>query len=458
MKIEARGIEFVPESERYGSAKRLFTIWFSTNMQVTALVVGTLGIASGLDFVSTAIAILIGNFVGSIFMAAHSAQGPHLGVPQMIQSRAQFGVLGAALPLVVVVLTYLLFSAANAVIMRNAVKTLLPIGDTQSIIVFGAVTLLVSAAGYELIHKMGAVMSLVSLAIFASATVVLLAKFGLPFDPAKSIAFKSPLFWLVVAQAASWTLGFCTFVADYSRYLPKQVSTQSTFWYTYLGSSIGASLVMIFGALLAATVGAVTTDPGTAIAQLFPHYQVAAFVIILLGVIEINALNFYSAYMAITTIFTGFRGMSTVSLTLKFVIIFFVFAVVTAIAAATQHNFDNYFADILNGQIYVLVPWSSINLADYYFLRKGKYSVPDLYDVHGRYGRYNRAAFVAFFFAILAEIPFVSLSFFKGPIAKWLDVDIAFVPALIVPGALYLFFMKSAQGHHPIQTIQTKEA
>ena len=71
-------------------------------MQVTALVVGTLDIVSGLGLFWTIVGLVIGNVIGTIFMAAHSAQGPHLGIPQMIQSLAQFGVFGAALPLIVV--------------------------------------------------------------------------------------------------------------------------------------------------------------------------------------------------------------------------------------------------------------------------------------------------------------------------------------------------------------------
>ena len=264
LRIETRCIEFVPAAERYGTARRLFTIWFSANMQVTALVVGALGVSRGLDFLSTVVAILAGNAIGGIFMAAHSAQGPHLGVPQMIQSRAQFGVFGAALPLVVVVGTYVLFSAANGVMMRETVKALVPTGDAQAITLFGLVTLAVSAVGYELIHKIGAVLSLVSFLTCAAATALILAAHGLPAAPhGGAIAFSSPVFWLVLAQAASWTLGFCTFVADYSRYLPESISTRSTFWYTYAGCGLGASLIMIFGALLASTVGAASNDPAT---------------------------------------------------------------------------------------------------------------------------------------------------------------------------------------------------
>ncbi|MEJ7704262.1 MAG: cytosine permease [Geodermatophilaceae bacterium] len=50
---------------------------------------------------------MIGNIAGGIVMALHSAQGPRMGIPQMISSRAQFGVYGACLPLILVVLMYL---------------------------------------------------------------------------------------------------------------------------------------------------------------------------------------------------------------------------------------------------------------------------------------------------------------------------------------------------------------
>jgi nucleobase:cation symporter-1, NCS1 family len=43
------------------------------------------------------LAIVVGVLTGTLFMAFHSAQGPQLGLPQMIQSRPQFGYIGALL-------------------------------------------------------------------------------------------------------------------------------------------------------------------------------------------------------------------------------------------------------------------------------------------------------------------------------------------------------------------------
>ena len=69
----------------------------------------------GLNFVPAIVGIIIGNVVGGIFMALHSAQGPQLGVAQMIQTRGQFGSYGALLIVVIVVIMYVGFFAANLV-------------------------------------------------------------------------------------------------------------------------------------------------------------------------------------------------------------------------------------------------------------------------------------------------------------------------------------------------------
>ena len=45
-----------------------------------------------------AVADALGIAVGTVFMAFHASQGPWLGLPQMVQSRAQFGYRGVIVP------------------------------------------------------------------------------------------------------------------------------------------------------------------------------------------------------------------------------------------------------------------------------------------------------------------------------------------------------------------------
>lgn len=439
MKLETRSIEFVPHAERYGTPRRLFTIWFSSNFQVTALMVGTLGIAAGLSFAWTLLGLLIGNLVGTIFMAAHSAQGPHLGVPQMIQSRAQFGVYGAAIPLLVMVVAAVLFLAASGVLMRDALKALLPISDDQAIVLVGVLTFVIGFVGYELIHRLGAWMSLLSTLVFGGALVLILLHPGQASANASATgAFSWTAFNLVVAQAASWTLGYGPYVADYSRYLPANVNTRTTFWTTYSGCALGSFAMMALGALLAVAIPtALGLNPATAIATLFGPSAPMALGVIALGVIQYNVLCLYSAYMSSVTIFGAFGGLRYVTPTAKAVVMAVLTLAATLIAIATQYHFDTFFADILIGQLYLLIPWSAINLADYYWVCRGHYDVAELYNAKGRYGRFNRRTLAVYAVSIIGTIPFMKLSFYTGFIASWLDADISWVVGLVLAGALY---------------------
>ena len=64
--------------------------------------------------------------LGTAFMALHANQGPRLGLPQMIQSRAQFGSLGAAIPLLVAVFIYLGFNVFQFIVTAEAIQVFLP--------------------------------------------------------------------------------------------------------------------------------------------------------------------------------------------------------------------------------------------------------------------------------------------------------------------------------------------
>src|SRR6202020_2258942 len=48
----------------------------------------------GLSFAFTSLAGALGILFGTVFVAFHASQGAELGLPQMIQSRAQFGYRG----------------------------------------------------------------------------------------------------------------------------------------------------------------------------------------------------------------------------------------------------------------------------------------------------------------------------------------------------------------------------
>ena len=66
----------------------------------------------------------------------------------------------------------------------------------------------------------------------------------------------------------------------------------------------------------------------------------------------------------------------------------------------------------------MLFPWTTINLVDFFFVRKGRYVVGDIFDPNGRYGRFNYRALIAYGATILVEIPFMSTAFLPESSSK----------------------------------------
>ena len=95
--VEQRHVEVIPENARHGRPRDQFTLWFATNANVFNFVLGGFAILFGLNVFWALIAMFVGAFLGLAFTRCTPIQGPRLGVPQMIQSRGQFGFYGAKL-------------------------------------------------------------------------------------------------------------------------------------------------------------------------------------------------------------------------------------------------------------------------------------------------------------------------------------------------------------------------
>src|ERR1700750_3234688 len=125
--LESSTIRPIPHNARHGTAADLFTVWFGTNFMLLTIVTGGLAATVfALPFGWALLGLAIGNLVGAVFMALHSAQGPTLGVPQMIQTRGQFGSLGSLLVVVIVLVMYVGFLASNLVLSGEALVSIAP--------------------------------------------------------------------------------------------------------------------------------------------------------------------------------------------------------------------------------------------------------------------------------------------------------------------------------------------
>src|SRR6202161_4714708 len=164
--IEVRSIDYVPDGERHGGLASQFTLWLAANLQITAIVTGALAVVFGGDVFWSLVALLLGQLIGGAVMALHAAQGPQLGLPQMISCRVQFGVYGAIIPIVAVCLMYIGFSASGCVLAGQAVGQLLHVDDGFGIVIFSCLIVIVTLFVYRFIHILGRIASVVGMAAF----------------------------------------------------------------------------------------------------------------------------------------------------------------------------------------------------------------------------------------------------------------------------------------------------
>ncbi|MFJ9129482.1 purine-cytosine permease family protein [Streptomyces sp. NPDC102340] len=452
--VEKHSIDVVPDSERHGSAFNQFTLWLGANLHITAVVTGGLAVVFGGDVVWSLIGLVLGNLLGGAVMALHSAQGPKLGLPQMIQSRAQFGVKGAVVPLLLVILMYVGFFASGTVLAGQATARLTHTNDTTGIIVFALVTGVVATVGYRVIHVLGRVASIVCALAFVYLGVRLFDRtdVGALLSDAH---FSMPMFLLAVSLSASWQLAFGPYVADYSRYLPRTTSGKATFWWTLAGSALGSQWSMAFGVLVAASagekfidnqVGYVVSLGGAGLAASFFYFVIA------LGKLTVNVLNTYGGFMSMVTGISGFRGQRVLSQRGRAVYIGIIMVAGTVVALAGKDSFLTSFKDFLLFLLTFFTPWSAINLVDYYLISRERYDLPALFDPNGRYGAWRWDALVVYGIGLLAQLPFLATAFYTGPLVGPLGgADVSWIVGLVVPAVLYWLLARRNAGEWPTE-------
>ncbi|WP_256375716.1 purine-cytosine permease family protein [Aristophania vespae] len=241
----------IPPSQRFGKASDLFSVWFSANMTLLTVFTGALGpVVFKLSFFWSMISLIVGNLVGAVFMALHAAQGPRLGVPQMVQSRGQFGLYGSVPVIVLVIIMYVGFAASNCVVGGDALFHIVPvIGKKNAILLIALLTFIPCVLGYKAIHLCS------KLASWVSAIAVLYAigcgLYALSWPVLSDMHGSMSGIIGAISVAALWQIAYAPYVSDSSRYLPvSALSVRKTFWASYGGTVIGAILPMMLGSLL----------------------------------------------------------------------------------------------------------------------------------------------------------------------------------------------------------------
>ena len=446
--VEVRSIDYVPLNERHGKLSDLGPLWFMSNAQIATLAVGLISITSGGNLIWSLIAIVAGTVIGTFFMAFHSAQGPQLGLPQMIQSRPQFGYVGALLVWLFAYLQYAGFNIFNTVLAAQALDTTIHGGQTLWVVVVTVLALVIALVGYDLIHRFERYLAYGFLLIFGVFTVGALFTLNFPAGSFSLSQFSWTPFLAQFGVVAGYQISWAIYVSDYSRYLPPDVTVRKTFYWTYGGSALGAIWLMCLGTILAAAVktgGTFDTIEGIRIAgdKVFQGFGAVVLVFSTLGLISVTALNMYGGSLTLISAVDSVRKVRP-TLTVRIVTITLTAALSLIGALAASENFLGNFENFLLLILYLFIPWTAVNLVDYFIVRRGHYAIAEIFNPHGIYQRWGWRGIVAYLAGFGAMVPFFSTGLYTGPVASALGgADLSLFVGLPVAGGLYWLFGRS---------------
>jgi len=445
----------VPLSERHGKVWHQGPFWFMGNANLTTAFTGVIGPSLGLSFLWTIVAVVVGSAFGTFFMAFHAAQGPRLGLPQMIQSRVQFGARGAVAPFAVVLFIYVGFSVFNTIIGADSLGQITsshPSAYAGLILVACAV---IAIVGYDLLHAVQRWLSVLLVINLIALTVAIVAE-----APMGDVLDAGSLNWLALlvqfGASAAYQVAFAPYVSDYTRYLPRDVPTGSVVGWTYAGVMLSAVWLEGLGALVA------TAFPGSdAVTAFYQHGNAFGLglgtITMALAVpafISVTAVALYGGMLTTLSIADAFRPVPP-SPRLRAITVVAVALVAYLLILGLPEDYLTSFSNFLTLLLVFLIPWTAVNLVDFYFVRHSRYAIAQiLAPSAGIYGRWGREGLISYVVGLLAMVPFISTTVFTGPVADALGgADISFLVGLPVAGVCYYLLTRNQDRSHEMALV-----
>ena len=445
--VENHHIDMIPAAARHGKPWHQFAFWWGGNVNVFNVVLGAVVVTIGLSFWWALIAIAVGTLIGALLIALHATQGPVLGVPQTIQSRAQFGFYGSAFLFPCVLLLNIGFIAAQLVIQAQSLQGVVSsVTIPQWIVLLVIPAVVIGIFGYRWIHR---VMQATAVVVGVSIIIMLIQGLNYGSLPAHETSLTAPptgLFMAGVALLVIDMLSFGPFVSDYTRYLPAKTSGRRLFWAIYAGNVLATVISCAVGAYLAALLP--TLGPVAAIGKVSGSW---ALVIMALSLINACTFNAYTGAFQVLAFGNMWHRFKSLSVTLRIIPFLCVMAAGAAVAFLGYKSFVTNLSNFLDVLLVIFIPWSAVNLTDYFLVRHAHYDVASFFTPDGSYGKFAWRGLLAYAIGLAVEWPFVSQPDYTGPLVKPLGgADISWLVGWFTSALIYLLLMRTGAGRDQV--------
>jgi purine-cytosine permease-like protein len=420
--VEINGPNTIQESERTGTARSLFWPWAGANVSLLALSYGAFFLGFGISFKQATYAAIIGTIASFFLVGISSLAGKRSNAPTMVLTRASFGVKGSVVP---GLLSYLIFVGWETVLVSLAtlatgtVFTRIGGVDHNLALILGfviAVSLTVfgGVLGFTVIMRLQKILTVITVVMTVIYVVLTIDSVNWSAVSAIKDGSTQGFIGALIFGVTGIGLGWVNCAADYSRYLPRTVSSKAVVGWTVFGASVVPIVLVIYGTALSGSSkelsDAIAMDPIGALTSLLPTWFLIPFALVaILGLVGGAILDLYSSGLALVSIGVPIKRHQAASIDAFIMFAGSIYIVWIA---------DNFFFPFQGFLITLGVPiavWSAIFVADV-VMRSKAYIEKDLYDPRGIYGSVNKGSI-----ALMIVGSIVGWGFVTNTFASWLS-------------------------------------
>ena len=420
--LEINGTNFIAQNERSGSARSLFWPWAAANVSLLALSYGSFVLGFGISFWQATFAAIIGTVASFFLVGISSLAGKRANAPTMTLSRAAFGVKGNIVP---GLFSYLIFVGWETVLVSLATlateTVLTRVGNIEPNVsrvigfsIAAGLTIVGGVLGFKVIMRIQKVLTILTITL--TAGYIVLTAHLVNWDSVSAIpngniqAFLGALIFVITGIGLGWV----NCAADYSRYLPRTVSSRGVVGWTVFGASIVPITLVIYGSMLAGSSKDLSEkigmDPIGALTTLVPTWFLIPFAAVaILGLIGGAILDLYSSGLALISV--GVPIKRHVAASIDAVIM----ALGTIYIVWIAKDFFGPFQGFLITLGVPIAVWSAIFVADV-FMRKRDFKEEDLFNPKGIYGAWNLRSL-----SLVAIGAIIGWGFVTNTFASWLS-------------------------------------
>ena len=442
--IESIGVTTVPENQRTGKPRNIISVFVGSNLSLSVMVFGWLGILYGLSWWQSVSAIVVGTVLAAVFVSASSLLGWRAATNNSVSSGAFFGVKGrliasfVGLLLCIQYVALTVWTGGEVLSAGWARLTGSDVSDSLTAIGYALIAISVvtfAVLGYSWIIKLSKYVTVLMALLVVLSIIGLWSAFdpSYPGDPEVYALGSFWPTWLLTALTcgAAGPISYVTQTGDWSRYISESAhSARDIVKNTFVAMVVGLTIPTIFGAFVAVAAFDEDSFAGGFVAGSPTWLLIPLLFIGFVGSLGQGSINLYSMGLDMDAILPKLSRLKSTVL---------VAAISTGLVFIGKFVYDAEVA-VTNSVLFLTClasAWIAISLYGYYrnkgVFDKAALQVFNRRETGGKYwftGGWNLKATISWIVGSVVGILGISSVDYVGPIAAALgDVDVS------VPGA-----------------------